>query len=89
MVIIISLFLQGPVQDDVIAKLRIAFLEIAKEYKVYTEEERKQVSLHPLDFYLDFSDHWYCSFLYFHVTAGCVSWWTSCGGNGTSRITQN
>lgn len=34
---------KGPVQDDVIAKLRIAFLEIAKEYKVYTEEERKQV----------------------------------------------
>ncbi|KAH9731021.1 protein translocase subunit SECA1 [Citrus sinensis] len=34
---------KGPVQDEVIAKLRIAFLEIAKEYKVYTEEERKQV----------------------------------------------
>ncbi|KAH9787030.1 protein translocase subunit SECA1 [Citrus sinensis] len=34
---------KGPVQDEVIAKLRIAFLEIAKEYKVYTVEERKQV----------------------------------------------
>lgn len=57
-VIIISLYLQGPVQDEVIAKLRNAFVEIAKEYKVYTEEERKQVSLHPLNFYFDFSDHW-------------------------------
>ncbi|OMO64137.1 Protein translocase subunit SecA [Corchorus capsularis] len=34
---------KGPAQDEVIAKLRGAFLEIAKEYKVYTEEERKQV----------------------------------------------
>lgn len=34
---------KGPVQDEVIAKLRNAFVEIAKEYKVYTEEERKQV----------------------------------------------
>ncbi|KAK4282623.1 hypothetical protein QN277_013979 [Acacia crassicarpa] len=34
---------KGPAQDEVIAKLRTAFLEIVKEYKVYTEEERKQV----------------------------------------------
>ncbi|KAK8554617.1 hypothetical protein V6N13_093596 [Hibiscus sabdariffa] len=34
---------KGPVQDEVIAKLRNAFLEIVKEYKAYTEEERKQV----------------------------------------------
>ncbi|XVF22199.1 hypothetical protein REPUB_Repub12eG0153100 [Reevesia pubescens] len=34
---------KGPAQDEVIAKLRSAFLEIVKEYKVYTEEERKQV----------------------------------------------
>lgn len=34
---------KGPVQDEVIAKLRFAFLEIVKEYKVYTEEERKKV----------------------------------------------
>ncbi|KAJ4727924.1 Protein translocase subunit SecA [Melia azedarach] len=34
---------KGPVQDEVIAKLRNAFLEIVNEYKVYTEEERKQV----------------------------------------------
>ncbi|OMO82282.1 Protein translocase subunit SecA [Corchorus olitorius] len=34
---------KGPAQDEVIAKLRGVFLEIAKEYKVYTEEERKQV----------------------------------------------
>ncbi|KAK9281161.1 hypothetical protein L1049_004055 [Liquidambar formosana] len=34
---------KGPAQDDVIAKLRNAFLEIAKEYKIYTEEERKKV----------------------------------------------
>ncbi|XP_022757715.1 protein translocase subunit SECA1, chloroplastic [Durio zibethinus] len=34
---------KGPAQDEVIAKLRSAFLDILKEYKVYTEEERKQV----------------------------------------------
>ncbi|KAL8139048.1 hypothetical protein V2J09_005049 [Rumex salicifolius] len=34
---------KGPVEDEVILKLRSAFLEIAKEYKTYTEEERKQV----------------------------------------------
>ncbi|CAN1236395.1 Protein translocase subunit SECA1, chloroplastic [Linum grandiflorum] len=34
---------KGPVQDEVIAKLRNAFLEIVKEYKIYTEEERKKV----------------------------------------------
>ncbi|KAI4349807.1 hypothetical protein L6164_010361 [Bauhinia variegata] len=34
---------KGPAQDEVIAKLRSAFLEIVKEYKVYTEEERKKV----------------------------------------------
>ncbi|CAA7013079.1 unnamed protein product [Microthlaspi erraticum] len=34
---------KGPVQDEVIGKLRKAFLEIAKEYKGYTDEERKKV----------------------------------------------
>ncbi|XP_068303415.1 protein translocase subunit SecA, chloroplastic [Pyrus communis] len=34
---------KGPAEDQVIAKLRSAFLEIVKEYKVYTEEERKKV----------------------------------------------
>ncbi|CAL9232765.1 unnamed protein product [Arabidopsis halleri] len=34
---------KGPVQDEVIAKLRTAFLAIAKEYKGYTDEERKKV----------------------------------------------
>ncbi|XWS46378.1 hypothetical protein CRYUN_Cryun14cG0060600 [Craigia yunnanensis] len=34
---------KGPTQDEVIAKLQSAVLEIVKEYKVYTEEERKQV----------------------------------------------
>ncbi|XP_058195964.1 protein translocase subunit SecA, chloroplastic [Rhododendron vialii] len=34
---------KGPAQDEVIANLRSAFLEIAKEYKFYTEEERKKV----------------------------------------------
>ncbi|GMI69512.1 Arabidopsis thaliana chloroplast SecA, Albino or Glassy Yellow 1 [Hibiscus trionum] len=33
---------KGPAQDEVIAKLRSAFIEIVKEYKAYTEEERKQ-----------------------------------------------
>ncbi|XP_049345954.1 protein translocase subunit SECA1, chloroplastic [Solanum verrucosum] len=34
---------KGPVQDEVIAKLRSAFLEIVGEYKVYTEEEKREV----------------------------------------------
>lgn len=34
---------KGPALDEVIATLRNVFLEIAKEYKQYTEEERKQV----------------------------------------------
>ncbi|PWA94634.1 protein translocase subunit SecA protein [Artemisia annua] len=34
---------KGPAQDEVIAKLRDAFLKIAKEYKAYTEEEKKKV----------------------------------------------
>ncbi|KAH0890691.1 hypothetical protein HID58_053120 [Brassica napus] len=34
---------KGPVQDEVIGKLRNAFLEIAKEYKGFTDEERKKV----------------------------------------------
>ncbi|XP_068493430.1 protein translocase subunit SecA, chloroplastic [Phaseolus vulgaris] len=34
---------KGPAQDEVISKLRNAFLEIGKEYKVFTEEERKKV----------------------------------------------
>ncbi|XP_057461341.1 protein translocase subunit SecA, chloroplastic isoform X2 [Actinidia eriantha] len=34
---------KGPAQDEVIAKLRNSFLEIVKEYKDYTEEERKKV----------------------------------------------
>ncbi|EEF47163.1 conserved hypothetical protein [Ricinus communis] len=34
---------KGPVQDEVIANLRNAFLEIVAEYKIYTEEERKKV----------------------------------------------
>ncbi|XP_010522854.1 PREDICTED: protein translocase subunit SECA1, chloroplastic [Tarenaya hassleriana] len=34
---------KGPAQDEVIAKLRSAFHEIAEEYKVYTDEERKKV----------------------------------------------
>ncbi|KAK4372391.1 hypothetical protein RND71_007775 [Anisodus tanguticus] len=34
---------KGPVQDEVIAKLRSAFLEILGEYKVYTEEEKNEV----------------------------------------------
>lgn len=37
--------MQGPAQDEVIAKLRSAFLEIVQEYKVYTEEEKKKVNL--------------------------------------------
>ncbi|CAI8603620.1 unnamed protein product [Vicia faba] len=34
---------KGPAQDEVIAELRNAFIEISKEYKVFTEEERKKV----------------------------------------------
>lgn len=34
---------KGPTQDEVIAKLRHSFLQIAKEYKAYTEEEKKKV----------------------------------------------
>ncbi|CAK7348540.1 unnamed protein product [Dovyalis caffra] len=34
---------KGPAQDEVIAKLRSAFSEIVKEFKAYTEEERKKV----------------------------------------------
>ncbi|KAM7277283.1 hypothetical protein ACFE04_019149 [Oxalis oulophora] len=34
---------KGPVTDEVIAKLRNTFLEIIKEYKVYTDEEKKKV----------------------------------------------
>ncbi|KAF7818075.1 protein translocase subunit SecA, chloroplastic [Senna tora] len=33
---------KGPAQDEVIAKLRSAFLEIVQEYKFYTEEERNK-----------------------------------------------
>nr|CAB3477068.1 unnamed protein product [Digitaria exilis] len=34
---------KGPTRDDVIANLRNAFMKIADEYKVYTEEEKKKV----------------------------------------------
>ena len=34
---------QGPAQDEVIAKLRHAFLEIATEYKTYTDQEKNKV----------------------------------------------
>ncbi|KAK8950603.1 hypothetical protein KSP40_PGU017241 [Platanthera guangdongensis] len=34
---------KGPMNDEVIAQLRNAFLKIAEEYRVYTEEERKKV----------------------------------------------
>lgn len=34
---------QGPAQDEVIAKLRHAFLEVAKEYKTFTDEEKNKV----------------------------------------------
>ncbi|TVU21114.1 hypothetical protein EJB05_30731 [Eragrostis curvula] len=33
----------GPTRDEVIANLRNAFMKIADEYKVYTEEEKKKV----------------------------------------------
>ncbi|EPS70903.1 hypothetical protein M569_03854, partial [Genlisea aurea] len=36
---------KGPVQDDVISELRRVFLEIVKEYKVYTEVEKEKVIL--------------------------------------------
>lgn len=36
---------QGPTRDEVIANLRNAFMKIADEYKVYTEEEKKKVIL--------------------------------------------
>ncbi|CAO2826694.1 unnamed protein product [Amaranthus hypochondriacus] len=34
---------KGPAQDEVIAKLRHAFLEIAREYKTYTDQEKNKV----------------------------------------------
>lgn len=34
---------QGPTRDEVVAKLRDAFIKIVQEYKVYTDEERKKV----------------------------------------------
>lgn len=34
---------QGPTRDEVIANLRNAFMKIADEYKIYTEEEKKKV----------------------------------------------
>ncbi|KAK4745302.1 hypothetical protein SAY87_011614 [Trapa incisa] len=34
---------KGPVEDEVIAKVRNAFLKITDEYKVYTNQERKEV----------------------------------------------
>jgi preprotein translocase subunit SecA len=34
---------KGPTRDEVIANLRSAFMKIMDEYKVYTEEEKKQV----------------------------------------------
>jgi preprotein translocase subunit SecA len=33
---------KGPIQDEVIAKLRNAFEAIVYEYKIYTEEEEKK-----------------------------------------------
>ncbi|XP_042515546.1 protein translocase subunit SecA, chloroplastic [Macadamia integrifolia] len=36
---------KGPTGDDVIAKLRSAFVTIVEEYKIYTEEERTKVVL--------------------------------------------
>jgi hypothetical protein len=36
---------QGPTRDEVIANLRNAFMKIADEYKVYTEEEKNKVIL--------------------------------------------
>ena len=37
-------YVQGPAEDEVIAKLRSAILGISKEYKNYTAEERIQVN---------------------------------------------
>lgn len=71
--------MQGPVQDEVIAKLRSAFLEIVQEYKVYTEEEKKKVNLFLTDNLLDLL--LLIHFLILMVAAGCGSWWTSCGGH--------
>ncbi|URD85447.1 translocase subunit SecA [Musa troglodytarum] len=34
---------KGPTRDEVIAKLRDAFIKIVQEYKVYTDEERKKI----------------------------------------------
>lgn len=34
---------KGPTQDEVIANLRSAFESIVREYKIYTEEEKKEV----------------------------------------------
>ena len=34
---------KGPTRDEVIATLRTAFMKIADEFKVYTEEEKKKV----------------------------------------------
>ncbi|KAK1318623.1 hypothetical protein QJS10_CPB04g01104 [Acorus calamus] len=34
---------KGPTRDEVIAKLRDAFMKIVEEYKIYTEEERNKV----------------------------------------------
>ncbi|PKU63459.1 Protein translocase subunit SECA1, chloroplastic [Dendrobium catenatum] len=34
---------KGPMKDEVIAQLRNAFLKIAEEYRVYTEDEKKKV----------------------------------------------
>ncbi|XP_019163192.1 PREDICTED: protein translocase subunit SecA, chloroplastic isoform X2 [Ipomoea nil] len=34
---------KGPVKDEVISKLRNSFLEIMREYKYYTEEEKRKV----------------------------------------------
>ncbi|GJN05385.1 hypothetical protein PR202_ga23006 [Eleusine coracana subsp. coracana] len=36
---------KGPTRDEVIANLRNAFMKIADEYKIYTEEEKKKVIL--------------------------------------------
>lgn len=46
---LMGLFLvQGPTRDEVIATLRAAFTKIVEEYKVYTEEEKKKVTI-PFD----------------------------------------
>ena len=43
MLIVDMQIVQGPAQDEVIAKLRHAFMEIAEEYKRYTDQEKAQV----------------------------------------------